>query len=55
MLDLLQILGLLLEVFVYCVLTVTAAAVVYAALQLWFEKRHARDAGHSSHPSRLIP
>ena len=54
MLELLQILGLLLEVFVYSVLAVTSAMVVYVVWQLLFEKHHARHAGHSSQPSRLV-
>jgi hypothetical protein len=47
MLDLLQILGLLLEVFVYSVLVVTSAIVIYALLDLWLDK------GHKSHSTRL--
>jgi len=40
MLDLLAILGLLLTVFVYAVVAVTSAVVVYALLQWWLDKRH---------------
>jgi uncharacterized protein YggT (Ycf19 family) len=40
MLDLLQILGLLLEVFVYVVAAVTSAVVIYALVEWWLDKRH---------------
>ena len=40
MLDLFEILGLLLKVFVYAVVAVTSAVVIYALLQLWLGKRH---------------
>jgi hypothetical protein len=48
MLDLLQMFVLLLEVFVYSMLAVTAAAVIFALLQLWLDKIH-----HSRHSLRL--
>jgi hypothetical protein len=49
MLDLLRIFGLLLEVFVYSVLIVTSAIVIYALLDLWFDKGHKRhSARHTS-------
>jgi hypothetical protein len=40
MLDLFEILGLLLRVFVYAIVAVTAAVVIYALLQWWLDKRH---------------
>jgi hypothetical protein len=40
MLDLLQILGLLFEVFVYAVVAVTFAVVIYALFAWWLGKRH---------------
>lgn len=40
MLDLLQIFILLLEVFVYSVLAVTSAVVIYAILQLLLDRTH---------------
>jgi hypothetical protein len=40
MLDLFEILGLLLKVFVYALVTVTSAVVIYALLQWWLDKRH---------------
>jgi len=46
MLDLLEMFILLLEVFVYSVLAVTSAVVIYALLQLWSDIRHS---------TRLIP
>lgn len=47
--DLLRMLVLLLEIFVYSVLGVTSAVVAYALLQLWLEKSHSR------HSPRLTP
>jgi uncharacterized protein YggT (Ycf19 family) len=40
MLDLLQMLGLLLEVFVYAVVAVISAVVIYALFEWWLDKRH---------------
>ena len=40
MLDLLQILGLLLEIFVYAVVAVTSAVVIYALVEWWLDTRH---------------
>jgi len=42
MLDLLRMLVLLLEIFVYSVLAVTSAVVIYALLQWGFDKSHSR-------------
>jgi hypothetical protein len=47
MLDLLEIFRLLLKVFVYSVVVVTSAIVIYALLDLWLDK------GHKSHSARL--
>jgi uncharacterized protein YggT (Ycf19 family) len=44
MLDLLQMFIVLLEVFVYSVVAVICAVVIYALLQWWFDKSHS---GHS--------
>jgi hypothetical protein len=40
MLDLFKILGLLFEVFVYAVVAVTSAVVIYALFEWWLDKRH---------------
>jgi hypothetical protein len=40
MLDLFEVLGLLLKVFVYPVVAVTAAVVIYALFEWWLDKRH---------------
>jgi hypothetical protein len=40
MLDLFEVLGLLLEVFVYAVVAVTSAVVIYALFAWWLDKRH---------------
>jgi len=40
MLELLQILGVLLEVFVYVLSAVTSAVVIYALLRWWLDERH---------------
>ena len=40
MLDLFEVLALLLEVFVYAVVAVTSAVVIYALLVWWLDKRH---------------
>jgi hypothetical protein len=42
MLDLLQMFIVLLEVFVYSVLAVISAVVIYALLQWWFDKSQSR-------------
>ena len=39
MLDLLEILGLLLKVFVYAVVAVTFAVVIYALFEWWLDRR----------------
>ena len=39
MLDLFEILGLLLKVFVYALVVVTAAVVIYALFEWWLDKR----------------
>ena len=40
MLDLFEILGLLLKVFVYALVAVTSAVVIYALFAWWLDKRH---------------